>query len=816
MRHKVAARSLSRLYAEEEPKASIPPSSRATQMPQQESQAKKRSEEKTRGRSQPIRRTESKAEAAGAGLPVGSGKARKTTTSRPRKAAPKADAAPKERPKPKLMEQSQESPEEDVINIKIDQEVDLGSSGRTNELMTTFGDDLSFTSESPLPKVETEHRTLEVPNGPNSDQRANFGQKVYSFGLQDELDICHKLDRGWSQSSALQAAAPAAPAPLNPYDFQKPLKGKATLDGVMSKDGHASRTPNTHVRFPRLTELLRSGKALAVRPVVPEYGKMIGIMEAQMVLGHSWTAEVTATSKALGLLQWFLPYVLTISALLVLAVAALQPSEAFWVPLLLPLLLPLQQLRCRIWNRQLLQAVDKAAFADAFDQLRAPLGWGEDGQYFSANLVSAMQALDVQPGELLTSMRSRLEWKLYICCTLVFVAPAVMFIKIDGMEAAQVPVLLLCALSLLAACTPGKEMHRSELVDRRLEALEAAFNALLDTLRPLLGPSAQPTCAAQGKVEAQSSSQERFGVRMITSERLTLRGTLTILQDDCGLRVSCPLGSFELVASGLEGAVQAELGRSAAGEVDGMILLPPRAQGDSWASFMRKLLGNQKSSEPRARRDDDLASVSTASTLTRGKNQVDEASLHLALAMLKAMNRHHCEPLEVFFAQRDLFLAPPKAPYDEPSIVLALAEDQLTCYASFGKESSAASRCFRRSARITEDHFGVVRDPSEMRQLCTDEEQGPVGRVSSAHLDESPRSYAASQGSYSEDEGISSKGKWPSSTRSGGGYSKLFSAAPQHLALVFDTLVARDRCLELIRETLPLPVGRTKCFPAEP
>lgn len=78
----------------------------------------------------------------------------------------------------------------------------------------------------------------------------------------------------------------------------------------------------------------------------------------------------------------------------------------------------------------------------------------------------------------------------------------------------------------------SQEMHRSELVDRRLEAggwyfwisspysagclnfefldllvysrlhaeaLEAAFNALLDTLRPLLGPSAQPTCAAQGK-----------------------------------------------------------------------------------------------------------------------------------------------------------------------------------------------------------------------------------------------------------------------------------------------------------------------------
>lgn len=31
-------------------------------------------------------------------------------------------------------------------------------------------------------------------------------------------------------SDLLQAAAPAAPAPLNPYDFQKPLKGKKCLD----------------------------------------------------------------------------------------------------------------------------------------------------------------------------------------------------------------------------------------------------------------------------------------------------------------------------------------------------------------------------------------------------------------------------------------------------------------------------------------------------------------------------------------------------------------------------------------------------------
>jgi hypothetical protein len=56
-----------------------------------------------------------------------------------------------------------------------------------------------------------------------SEQRAAFGQKVYSFqepsgiligrvgiwpcrlpdGIQDELDICHKMERGWSTLQAI-------------------------------------------------------------------------------------------------------------------------------------------------------------------------------------------------------------------------------------------------------------------------------------------------------------------------------------------------------------------------------------------------------------------------------------------------------------------------------------------------------------------------------------------------------------------------------------------------------------------------------------
>lgn len=39
----------------------------------------------------------------------------------------------------------------------------------------------------------------------------------------------------------------------------------------------------------------------------------------------------------------------------------MEHGQAFLVFLPLPLLLPLQQLRCRAWNRQLLGAVDKAA-----------------------------------------------------------------------------------------------------------------------------------------------------------------------------------------------------------------------------------------------------------------------------------------------------------------------------------------------------------------------------------------------------------------------------------------------------------------------
>ena len=51
------------------------------------------------------------------------------------------------------------------------------------------------------------------------------------------------------------------------------------------------------------------------------------------------------------------------------------------------------------------------------------------------------------------------------------------------------------------------------------------------------------------------------------------------IQEECSLQISCPLANFNLLANGLEGAVQTELGRCAAGEVDAMMMSPPRQAG---------------------------------------------------------------------------------------------------------------------------------------------------------------------------------------------------------------------------------------------
>lgn len=121
----------------------------------------------------------------------------------------------------------------------------------------------------------------------------------------------------------------------------------AAFGGALALQGHASKL------FPTPNEVDRS-----LRPVA-EYGELLCFLQAQMVLGHSWTSDASPLSILCALLQWFLPYIVLLSGLLAVAIATLGPLEAFLALLPLPLLLPLQQLRCRAWNRQLLGAVDK-------------------------------------------------------------------------------------------------------------------------------------------------------------------------------------------------------------------------------------------------------------------------------------------------------------------------------------------------------------------------------------------------------------------------------------------------------------------------
>jgi len=318
------------------------------------------------------------------------------------------------------------------------------------------------------------------------------------------------------------------------------------------------------------------------------------------------------------------------------------------------------------------------------------------------------------------------------------------------------------------------------------------------------------------------ASNERFAVRLISVERQTLRGVLSVIEQpwdasqeapNFQMLLSCPLADTELVATGLEGALACELGRCAAGDADESIS-PIAHQETSGLGLANWALGRAGPgrSGTRRRQDDEmstsLASVSTASTFKRGgKDSIDQASLQLALGMVAAMSSQRSHPLQVFCSSAGGCLLPPKAPADEPSLVLAMTEEHL----SFTRGRSTSKK----------DSFGVVRELSEIRQLCEDQacdEEGGSFRhsatiqVSQLSLDihcDSPRSFAASEGDSDEELGCSddSPSKWPSSpsTARRTRYSKLFNSASRHVAIVFDSFSARDTCLARLRAYLPMP-----------
>jgi len=653
-----------------------------------------------------------------------------------------------------------------------------------------------------------------------------FAEKQFSFCEEQPAKEQPRLS-----SSYLQGSFDKADSVKKPGRLSLDMRSKASGSKVQGR-----MLPSTTVRLPRLSDLPTclptnaASKATAsmLGLPVPEYAALLTELQARQ------SRELLPMAKSMA--RWYLPFAAFMGFWLLLVLLLADITLA--VPLCVPLFVLLPGLlAARMWqlDRQLAAAVDHAASADARDQLRAPLGWGEGGELFSANLSAALQAAKCPADELLLCppVSQSQQQCLSIMFSLALLGvPAVLSVAraasaAPGLLEAEVSVLVLSLLLVVVFVCRPQEQHRPALVNSRLEALECAFNALLDTLRPLLGQhSASESGGRQGRVVSactegsEKASNERFAVRLISAERQTLRGNLSVVEQPWDasqeapsfrMVLRCPLTDLELVATGLEGALPCELGRCAAGDADFSISRSPSGQEPglglpSWASGLASQLG--PGPPGRRRRQDDemstsLASVSTASTLKRdNKNAVDEASLHLALGMVTAMTSRRGEPLEVFRG-----LLPPKALADEASLILAVAGEHL----SFSRGRSTISK--------DEDRFGVVREPSEIRQLCEDqacEEGRGLRQSTSIAVDEvnfdSPRSSAASQGTSAsdaeEDElaACDSPSKWPSSPGRRTRYSKLFNAASHHVAVVFDSFSARDTCLARLRAYLPMPV----------
>eukprot|EP00930_Biecheleria_cincta_P016239 TRINITY_DN1328_c0_g1_i1.p1 TRINITY_DN1328_c0_g1~~TRINITY_DN1328_c0_g1_i1.p1 ORF type:complete len:1205 (+),score=222.53 TRINITY_DN1328_c0_g1_i1:174-3788(+) len=750
------------------------------------------------------------------------------------------------------------------------------------DAMSGVSDTFSFQDEPAPPSKggygasaeidQPEDKLVEKQNDTIDKMRAFSTEQAFSFSEEDFVSAFPQKPAGHT----LYAAC-SVPALGLPEDF---AKSGSLSDKVQDGKPLAAAT---HVKLPRVRDLptsvpgsAKSCKATAYTAGLPvqEYGHLLVLIQVQQALGFTFANYQETSLAALSLARWYLPLLVLPCLYLIVVLAAGGASEAFLFCSPLFLLLPgLQLARVASWDRQLLAVVDEAVAADVRDQLRAPFGWGDEGQVFSANLAAALQAVRVEPGELLMACPRRtfparpFMPSLSLAALLLLLRLVRLAADIPGgggLIEAEVALLALSLVLLVAVdCRPSKALGRPEVVDLRLEALESAFNAMLDTLRPLLGQRAQSQWTNKENEEEEEAApavEERFAVRLLTAERQTIRGTLRLVKEEENykVQVTCPLASFDLCAWRLEGTMPTEFGRSAAGDAD---VLSPSAPGPAerggllpaWASSLASRLGGQ-SPQRRARADDeDLASVSTASTLKRdGKKQVDEASLHLALAMVNAMNRRQQEPLEVFRAVgppevRGRIILPPKVALDEPGLVLALAEDRFTCAASrpcasFGAvpEVPLVSRCFKPTqaakkelpCRMQQDRLGLVREPSEMRALCGQGEtaedsagdlhslrrlSGSAGTIQ-VNVDDSPRSWAASIGSGgsfggsdpgTEDDELSdarpgsTSPKWPLTPSRYRRYSKIFSSAPRHLALVFDSWSVRDRCMAMLRERLP-------------
>lgn len=595
------------------------------------------------------------------------------------------------------------------------------------------------------------------------------------------------------------------------------------------------------VRLPRAQEWMAENPRAppGARPVLLEWTRAAQQVRLQRVLSGGWVDTA-------ALARWYMPY-LTVGILYTLTVMVAE----FEVLLLhMPLFLGLwtwNQARLARWDGLLLAVVDACTLEEVRKQFHAPLGWGEGGSLFAAHLNAALQGVRAAPNGLLLARPAQSLARLPFAClaTLLILLSALRAVRASSArggdsllrnagpvaEGGGAAVVLL--LFVLVCCSHTQGRPRTSLADLRIEVLEAAFNALLDVLRPLVGPGAgagERSCGTlrPGGAGGAARKPSSFCVRLLTAERQTLRASISLsLTGEPSLLVACPLADFSLSAAGAENATRTDLGGSSATfDVEGPHRGPPSSGAAPWTAVLLARFGSGE--QPHCRQEDDVLSATLSNTSTanrvsaRGGDQVDEVALHLAMAMVAAICSRRCEPLEAFrsvMACGSGSILPPKATVEEPCLVLALARQKLHFSGGRGPraaEAVAASpwRCHcclasSKGAVRCKDTLGVLRDAAQLQKLL----KGTAGlhsRGAAAEGEECPRSSFASGSTAAvtaEEERGGRPARLQPQQQLPGAAEFAGLATCLHLVLLFDSCSERDDCLAVLRSSRLLPDG---------
>lgn len=602
-----------------------------------------------------------------------------------------------------------------------------------------------------------------------------------------------KLDKCWSSQVVVQSEAPCAGfAQHGGFDVAGEVKKVKTPNYATLANARAP----TLVRLARHHDLVTAAGAaatvatptssmpLAASAVYGAYEALGVELRTQRILGCS-----SGTIKELA--RWHLPYLLMVVcyASLIFPLAGIIEKEAPVVlAMLMLILISVAHVSRLAWcDRRLWAIVDKCAVAHAAEQLRGGLGgWGPCDSYFRASLSACLQALDAtscgragwgKPGShvflirpqphLWGSRRRRAALVMVRCVACLLSALCIMHVVLisvvgasgDAAGAAAVAVESAIAgvallLFVFHGCSPKHATPRARETDLRLQTVEAAFNAMLDTLRPLLGGDAPPAlpCAALHPfsllgLSASSADGQRtyFPVRLVTRDRTTLRAEVSVTspasftqghrrrpppaaKTTAGLsvfQVECPLADLRISARSCSAIAPTELGKSAAGNPAALPVPLKTMIGGSDNVALTALAAmavaapapqlSGRDGQEAASAGGSIWTASTASTQrSHGRGgphaRIPEETTHLAMAVATAMNRR-CQSgvLEIFRVRmareeggcgrgkkQAAGVTPPKAPLDEPALLIALPLDENVpsegarpAYGSFGACAAA-------------------------------------------------------------------------------------------------------------------------------